>query len=385
MSNLELEAVTKYVLHKHHLLEDSQGDDVLSVVNDIIALHATSVGTPYISLFARVKNFLKTQFDEQFYLRRNLIRLSAMRGTLFTTSTESAPILYQATKMTDSELSKRLQRWRISQQEYHKIAERLILLLKGGKTLPEIKKAMPRKTVRSVELKTGKTKVKMSNVNVILNALMSRGTVISEKAPGTLQITKANRYTLLKEVYPKLNLDSVEKEKARTTLVRQYIRAFGPVTQEDIAWWMGFNKAAIKETLAMMENDLLHIELNTLADEYLMLKHDFRQFLKFKPPENHSLILLPFEDPYTKGYRLRDRLVDKELESKVYVGGGVLPTILLNGKIVGIWNRNIEAGKGPIQIRFLLQHDKKVENKAIKQAKAVAALMTDAKIDVKLE
>ncbi|MDH7478376.1 MAG: hypothetical protein QHH17_08370, partial [Candidatus Bathyarchaeota archaeon] len=65
--------VTQYVLHKHHLLEDSQVESVLQVVNDVIALHATSVGTPYLSLFARVKNFQRNLLDEEFYMKRNLI------------------------------------------------------------------------------------------------------------------------------------------------------------------------------------------------------------------------------------------------------------------------------------------------------------------------
>lgn len=57
MQTLEEPMVTQYILHKHHLLEGSQAENLLQVVNDIIALHATSVGTPYISLFNRMRNF----------------------------------------------------------------------------------------------------------------------------------------------------------------------------------------------------------------------------------------------------------------------------------------------------------------------------------------
>jgi len=87
MKPLDESLVTQYVLHKHHLLEGSQAESILQVVNDIIALHATSAGTPYISLFARMKNFQRKHLDEEFYVKRNLVRLQAMRDTLFITST----------------------------------------------------------------------------------------------------------------------------------------------------------------------------------------------------------------------------------------------------------------------------------------------------------
>jgi len=79
--------------------------------------------------------------------------------------------------------------------------------------------------------------------------------------------------------------------------------------------------------------------------------------------------LLPYEDPYTKGYKLRDRLVETEHEKRAYVGGGVQPTILFNGKIVGTWNRNIEDGKGPIKLMFFRQPEKDVQVEVVQKRK----------------
>ncbi|MBX5327722.1 hypothetical protein HM002_08440 [Candidatus Bathyarchaeota archaeon A05DMB-4] len=114
--------VTQYVLHKHHLLEDSQVESVLQVVNDVIALHATSVGTPYLSLFARVKNFQRNLLDEEFYMKRNLIRLELMRGTLFIVSIELAPVVFHATRLSELQLLKMVQKWGIHINEYRETA-----------------------------------------------------------------------------------------------------------------------------------------------------------------------------------------------------------------------------------------------------------------------
>jgi hypothetical protein len=92
--------------------------------------------------------------------------------------------------------------------------------------------------------------------------------------------------------------------------------------------------------------------------------------------------LLPFEDPYTKGYKIRDRLINSTLEKKVYVGGGVQPTILFNGKIIGIWNRSIEEGKGPIKLYFFSQLRKDIERRFIEKAKTIGKMMSNHEVKI---
>jgi len=386
MQPLEEHISTQYILRKHHLLTESQVENVLQVVNDIIALHATSAGTPYLSLYNRMKNFQRKNLDEEFYIKRNLVRLTAMRSTLFITSTESAPMLYQATKIPESQLLKWTHKWGILPSEHQELTRRLQTVLKGGgKTLPEIKKAIPREMVRSVELRAGKNLYRMTNVNIVLNAMMRRGMVISEKGAEILRITKANRYVLFQEIHPKINLESVRRQEAKAMLVKRYVKAFGPVTEGDIVWWTGFSKTEMKETLAAIEEELLHVKIDGFKMEYLMLKTDYEQFFKFKPLETRSISLLPYEDPYTKGYKVRDRLIEREREKTVYVGGGVQPTILLDGKIIGTWNRNIEQGRGPIKLTFFLQPEKDVEREFVQKAKAIGRLMANREIEVEVK
>jgi len=386
METFQERIVNQYVLRKHYLLEGSEAKDVLQVVNDIIALHATSAGTPYISLFARMKDFKRKDLDEEFYIKRGLVRLRAMRGTLFITSLESAPMLYQATKLPEPQLLNMTRKWGISQSEYSELSEKLHNFLKGGgKALTEIRKALPRDLVRAVEFRDGKSIYKWTNVKVVLTMMMRRGIVISEKDMGTLRLTKANKYVLFQEIYPKLNFDSVTSEEAKTMLVKHYIKSFGPVTEEDIAWWTGFTRTDVKEALAAIEKELVCVKLSGLQGDYLMLETDYRHFIKFKPLTTQSVSLLPYEDPYTKGYKVRDRLVDKAREKMVYVGGGVQPTILLNGKIIGTWNRNIEEGKGPIKLRFFWQPKKDVEKEIVQKAKAIGRLMANQEISVEIE
>jgi hypothetical protein len=104
--------------------------------------------------------------------------------------------------------------------------------------------------------------------------------------------------------------------------------------------------------LTTIKGELVLIKIAGLKEKYFMLQADFNRLMRFHPSEKDSIVLLPYEDPYTKGYKVRERLIDKELEKTVYRGGSVQPTIVLNGEIVGIWNGDIESGRGPIKLLF---------------------------------
>ena len=58
------------------MTDDSKIDDVVQIVKDIGGLHATGSTVPYLSLFARTRNFVKKYLDEELYVKRNLGKIN---------------------------------------------------------------------------------------------------------------------------------------------------------------------------------------------------------------------------------------------------------------------------------------------------------------------
>jgi hypothetical protein len=386
METFEREIVNQYVFGKQHLSKDSRAESVLQVVHNLVGLHATSVSTPYLSMYARMKDFRREHLNEELYTKRNLIRLESTRGTLFIFPTEFAPIAYQATKPTKAQLRKAMRHWNFSISEYRKLSNEVCKVLGDTpKTLPEIKKLLPKGIVKTLERRVGKHVYRMTNLNIALQIMMREGIVGSEKAPRTLQITQVNRYFLLEKTYPKLNLKSISQQKAKKTLIQRYLQTFGPVTRKDIVWWTGFTQTEVNKVLTTMKEELAPIEIARLKEIHFMLQNDLNKLMHFQPPKEDSIVLLPYEDPYTKGYKLRERLINKEFEETAYTGGSVQPTIVLNGEMVGIWNRDIEFGRGPIKLHFFKEVKEDLRNEAIRYGKALGRLMgKDREIHVKL-
>ena len=377
MHKVKDDKVTKYLLHKQHLLPSSLAESVHDVVKDIIALHATSASTPYLSLYERMAQFQRGLLDRELYVNRNLIRLSSMRHTLFILPATLAPMVFQATRSQKFERDRYLKVWGIPHSEYQRIADSIYEALKDGpQPLRIIKQNISPGLIRTIELPAGKQVARMTNVNVVMTVLVQEGKVFSEKYSDSLLTRHANRYALMRTVYPRLNLESVNPEEAQVQLVKRYISVFGPITEEDAIWWTGVGKSQIQTALAALEPELEPIRIKGYTHDYVMLKSDFLAMKRFKAPRALPVLLLPYEDSFTKGYGLRDRFVESEHEDHVYVGGEAQPSVWVNGKIIGIWNRVFETPGEPLTIQLFRGIGRKEKTALTNKAHAMLQMMT---------
>src|SRR3989442_614928 len=81
-----------------------------------------------------------------------------------------------------------------------------------------------------------------------------------------------------------------------------------------------------KGSLVGVADDLCGLHLNTLQT---------------RDREDSSVHFLSYEDPYTKGFKLKQRLIDRNFDRIAYPMGGALPTLLVDGRIVGTWSITI--------------------------------------------
>jgi hypothetical protein len=330
-----------------------------------------------------MKQFQRSLLDQELYIKRNLIRLGFMRRTLFIMTTKLAPLAFQATRLSEARSLGLLEGWNIPRSEYQRLAESVYTVLKdGAQPLRIIKQAMSPGLVRTLERQIGKNVSRVTNVNIALTVLMQQGKVFSEKHRDPIMTRHANRYALLRTVYPNLNLESLTSEEAQVQLVKHYIRVYGPVTEQDVAWWTGLGKTKIQPAMTALESELLPIRIKKYSEDYVMLESDYNSFKKFKAPRTLPVLLLPYEDPYPKGYQLRNRFVNTEHEKHVYIGGEAQPTVFVKGKIVGIWNRVFEEPGETITVQLFQRVGRAEKNAIILQGRTLGKMMTRKDCDV---
>lgn len=323
MKHLDLAQVNQLVLRKHHLTKETKSDDIRKIAEDIIGLHATGAIGPFLSLFARARKFEKEDLIEELYLKRNLGKIRCMRKTLHILPKEMIPIVYAATREMVDKVSKRYVEFRVSTAKYEEFSQTILELLKAREmTATEIKKAL-------------RTQL---DVSAILYRMCDQGLLIRGQ-PEKGWKDQRHKYALFHEYFPKIDLTKLKESEARTWLVNQYLRAFGPVTEKDIKWWTGFSKTKVQKALNQAHSHIDRVKISPLKGEFLILHADRVLIQKVGLADKQTINLLPSLDPYLMGYKERERYLQPEYYNYVFDrSGNCTLTILLDGRVIGVWD-----------------------------------------------
>ncbi len=343
MNKINSELVNHFILSKQHLTDRSKIDDITQIAKDLVGLHATLPTTPYLSLFARTRNFTKEQFDKESYIKKNLGKIRFVRKTIHILPRDMISYGFSATRKMAEVVSERYSKYLgVNQETYERLSLLILEILKGkGMTVTEIKKAL-------------ETKVKLSS---IVNLMCDQGLLI-RGPPKKGWKSNIHTYCLFQEYFPEVALNEFDEENAKKFVMKQYIGSFGPVTVNDVAWWTGFRKTETRQIFESFQDDLTHVEISHLKGSHILLGSDQKNLNSLTAPKKHVVNFLPALDPYTMGYKDRERYLSNEYYYHVFDrSGNATSSILLNGEVIGIWDFN--ENEDP-QIRmFLFEEVKK--------------------------
>jgi hypothetical protein len=352
--SVEIEQVNGLVLRRQHLTEDSKAEGLAGMVKDICGLHATGATTPYVSSFLRLKGFEKEDLDEALYAKKSLGRLRCMRCTMYIQPTEDFPAYYSALGgILWQESESRLRHIGISVEEYNGLREAILSLLSGkGMTAQEIKKALG----------------KEASLFLVLTMMCDSGLLVRGPPKGSWK-SNLHTYHLLSEYYPGVGM-KIDPGQATASLVLRYLKAFGPASEDDIAWWTGLRRTAILETLEGLGGRISHVDVAGLKKGLVIAAADLRPLRDARPP-GPMVRLLPSLDPYLMGYKGRDRYLAPEFYGYVYDRSGNATTaILIDGRLAGVWEA--EQGKNTVVKYFLFEEE---DTAAIKEIRLQATAM----------
>jgi len=124
---------------------------------------------------------------------------------------------------------------------------------------------------------------------------------------------------------------ALDGDEALAEFARRYFLGHGPASDRDFAWWSSLTLTQARRGLAMVAH-----ELQSLTVEGVEYWH--RPGLEPAPP---GVAALPGFDEYVLGYQTRTAQLTAEWFLCIVPGGNgmFLPTIVVNGEIVGTWKR----------------------------------------------
>jgi len=369
-SSIDLASVNRFRLHQQHLSDKSKTEDIVQIARDIYGLHATSPTTPYVSLFARARDFTRDKLDQELYVKRTLGKIRCVRTTVHVLPRETIPIAFAATKGIVEPNSEDFLRYTggVTERQYQDTSREILRILKGkGMSTLQIKKELGTKL----------------NISIIVNLMCDQGLLMRGRSEKGWK-SNTHTYYLFSDYFPGMDLNAVEPAQARETTVKQYLACYGPATVKDISWWSGFTMTEVRRILQLLGGEATEVDIPELKGTYVMLAADETAMRSLQFSDKPVVNLLPPLDPYIMGYKERERYLDYKYYEMVFDrGGNATSTILVEGRVVGVWDF---SDKPRPTVKLLLFHtqEKKVLRVVESRARAVGRFIGDKPVAVEM-
>ena len=126
-------------------------------------------------------------------------------------------------------------------------------------------------------------------------------------------------------------LERIDPPRAQAELLRLWLASFGPATEVDIRWWMGWTAREARAALGAVQHAVVDLDGSSgyvLADD-----------LEPTPLVAPWAALLPTLDPTTMGWKERDWYLGPHGTTLFDSNGNAGPTVWWGGRVVGGWSQ----------------------------------------------
>nr|WP_205860642.1 crosslink repair DNA glycosylase YcaQ family protein [Phycicoccus sp. HDW14] len=230
--------------------------DVVAAADALAGLHATEAASVHLAARARVPGVALADVEDALYGRRDVVKQTAMRSTLFAVPRDLLPaVLGGPSARVATSLSGRIARdversgvdadglrW------LERARESVLGALGDGElTAPEVREALPDLDVtidRSPGTRWGATVPVLPQVLWLLTA---EGRAVRAGNAGPWRLSKP-RFAAA-EAWLGARVEPLDPRAAHAEVVGRWLRAFGPGTEDDLGWWLGGTLGTVRAAL----------------------------------------------------------------------------------------------------------------------------------------
>jgi hypothetical protein len=299
----------------------------------MVALHSTDPASVYLSVAARSDASI-ADIDAALYDGDDLVRLLAMRRTVWVVPVELVPVVTAACSRSIASAERRKLVRLVEQEgiardgaEWFAAAGADVLTAlkeKGEAFGSELREAVPALGATYAGA-PGKAYDRIAAVSSrVLFQLGVEGHIVRGRPRGTW-LSSQYKWRLAPEY------EAQDETPAQAELARRWLATFGPAPARDLQWWAGWTVAATKRALAA-------VGAVEVADGSVLPGDEGPSFDANAGVEPWAA-LLPGLDPTPMGWKERDWYLGDHAPLLFDATGNVGPTIWWDGRIVGGWGQ----------------------------------------------
>lgn len=325
------------LVHRHLLAPATRVGDAVSVADAVVALHATDPATVFLSIAARMNGFRVESVEDALYQQRSLVRLLAMRRTMFVVSARAAAIVDSGAARAVAAKQRVLllkflvegggwdARW-LADVERHVLAA---LAQRGSATATELAEDVPALR-EQVVVAAGKGYEQTQNINSRVLRVLAAENRIQRDRPRGGWTSSQFRWS------PGTPWPELPVAEAKSELARRWLARYGPGTEADLTWWTGWTRTDTRKALAAIGAEPVRLDDGTAG---YVLPGDTDP----DPAHEPCAALLPGLDPTPMGWQQRDWYLPAAHRAELFDStGNVGPTVWWDGRVVGGWTQRAD-------------------------------------------
>lgn len=334
--SIRLEERRARVAARHHLAPSLRAESVVEAARGLVCFHASDPSSVYLSAWARIGDLTIDDVDRALYDDRVLVRMLAMRRTMFVVPVDDVPYFHAAASFALAQTERRRNLRYVAKLDVEnattwireaETATLAALERRGEATARELASDVPalRRKVRVNVGKSYGSRIGMSGRILIVLAL--EGKAVRARPRGTW-VSSQYRWAPMAEWLGR-EIPEPPESDARVEVIRRWLARFGPGTESDIRWWTGWTARSVRHALSAL--DAVEVDLDGKTG--YILPDD----LELTPTPDPWVALLPSLDPTTMGWKVRDWYLGTYRDILFDSSGNAGPTIWMDGRIVGGW------------------------------------------------
>ena len=296
-----------------------------------------------MAMWARLADRAATaaEVERALYDERTLLRLMAMRRTMFVVDRAVAPVVHAACSLTVAarERAKLLKFMEdngvggVRREAWLAKAEAAALealAARGELTATELAASDERLGAELVLSRGAKYEARVKMASRVLTVLAAEGRVVRARPRGSWASTQF-RWAAMED-WAGAALEELPAAEAEAALALRWLAAFGPASPDDLRWWTGWTARQTKRALA--QDGVVACVLDD-GESGVVLADDIEPVGAVAP----WVALLPALDATPMGWKRRNFYLGTHAERLFDVNGNVAPTVWADGRIVGGWTR----------------------------------------------
>ncbi|MEV0589260.1 winged helix DNA-binding domain-containing protein [Nonomuraea sp. NPDC050310] len=339
---------------RHALTPTAKAASAEEAARAVVCLHATDPPSVHLSCWARAGALTAADVERALYDTRSLVRQQSMRETLFVFPRDLVPAVWgsasaRVAAVHRNRLVKDLERWGPAAEgqggAWLAHAEEAVLAcLADGvpRTSKQIRQEVP-EAAGVIETAPDKPWGGRTAIAPRVLTQLSLDAVVARAANAGPWYTSRPTWTTTRAWWRDEAPKALTSREGYAELVSRWLWSYGPGTVDDLAWWLGGTKTAVRTALEDVGAQRVSLEDGSAA---WLRADDLDPVVATEP----WVALLPLLDPTVMGWKARGFFLGVHAPQLFDSAGNAGTTVWVDGRVVGVW---VQDPGGVVELRLL--------------------------------